>query len=193
VGKRRLEKALAQLPEVAAEIHWLPFLLDPTIPEAGMDREAYLVRKFGAEGANYVNERVRAAGADEGIPFAFEKIKRSPNTMDSHRLIQWADEEGKQNAVAERLFQLYFLEGADIGDREVLADAAGACGMGRASVRAKLDTDLSRAFVLRQIAEANESGIDGVPCFIFNHTTYLPGAQRASVLVETMRQVLASA
>ncbi len=193
VGKRRLEKALAQLPTVAANVHWRPFQLDSTIPEGGMDRQTYLARKFGAQGAKDVYARIRAAGAEEGIDFAFEKIQKTPNTIASHRLLHWAEEDGRQEAVAERLFQLYFLEGMDIGDIAVLARAAADCGMDEGAVRQRLATDESRTLILRQIAQADDIGIEGVPCFVFEGSTYLPGAQSSDVLAETMGRVLQAA
>ncbi len=189
IGKRRLEGALAQLPNVEASIHWRPFLLDKTIPEGGMDRQAYLARKFGADGAKHIYDRIRAAGAEEGISFAFEKIKKTPNTIDSHRLLHWADAEGKQDAVAERLFQLYFIDGADIGSHEILTSAASEAGMNGDVVRGRLPTDESRSLIQREVEEANAFGIDGVPCFIFNGQTYLPGAQSSEVLAEAIRRV----
>jgi predicted DsbA family dithiol-disulfide isomerase len=177
---------------VKASVHWRPFLLDRTIPEGGMDRETYLTRKFGADGTKHIHDRIRAAGAGEGIAFAFEKIKKTPNTIDSHRLLHWADAEGKQDAVAERLFQLYFLEGADIGSREVLAGAASAAGMDGDAVMSRLNTDEAHSLILREVEEANAFGIDGVPCFIFDRRTFLPGAQSSEVLTEAIRRVLAT-
>lgn len=192
IGKRRLEKALAQLPEVHARVRWRPFLLDPTIPEGGMDRATYLTHKFGPEGGKAVYNRIRVAGAEEGIAFAFEKIRNTPNTTDAHRLLHWADREGTQDEVAERLFQLYFLEGEDIGNRDVLAKAAAYSGMDEKVIRKRLDTGESRSQVLRQAAEAQDAGIAGVPCFIFNQGTYLPGAQSALVVVEAIRRIVNS-
>jgi len=191
IGKRRLEKALAALPQVQASVRWRPYLLDATIPEGGLDRQTYLTRKFGQR-AKEIYSRILAAGAEEGIAFAFEKIRKTPNTIDAHRLLYWADEESVQNEVAERLFQLYFLEGEDIGNRDVLAKAAADCGMMEQSVRERLDRQETRQTVLREVAEANEAGIDGVPCFIINHGAYLPGAQPAHVLAEAIRQIVSS-
>jgi len=192
VGKRRLEKALASLPEIAVSVHWRPYLLDGTIPADGMDRQTYLQRKFGAQGAADVYSRIRAAGEEEGIHFAFEKILRSPNTVNSHRLLHWAEEAGVQDAVAERLFQLYFIEGGDIGSSEILATAAEDSGMDRNAVYNRLQTDDDRSSILRQIAEANDIGIDGVPCFIFNGGTYLPGAQPAPILALAVQNASAA-
>jgi len=192
VGKRRLEKALASLPEIAVSVHWRPYLLDGTIPADGMDRQTYLQRKFGAQGAADVYSRIRTAGEEEGIHFAFEKILRSPNTVNSHRLLHWAEEAGVQDAVAERLFQLYFIEGGDIGSNEILAAAAEDSGMDRNAVYNRLQTDDDRSSILRQIAEANDIGIDGVPCFIFNGGTYLPGAQPAPILALAVQNASAA-
>jgi predicted DsbA family dithiol-disulfide isomerase len=190
IGKRRLEKALRQLPDIHASVYWRPFQLDASIPAEGVDRQAHLARKFGAEGAKHVYDRIRTVGAEAGIEFAFEKIKRTPNTLDSHRLLHWAEEEGCQNAVAERLFELYFLEGADIGNRDVLAKAAGEGGMDEAQVRARLDTHEGRSLILREVAEAVDLGIDGVPCFIFNGSTFLPGAQSSDALAHAISGVM---
>jgi predicted DsbA family dithiol-disulfide isomerase len=192
IGKRRLEKALAQLPSVRATVRWRPFQLDATIPEGGIDRQTYLERKFGAQGARHIYDKLRAAGAEEGIDFAFEKIKRTPNTIDSHRLLHWAEQEGRQDAMAERLFRLYFLEGEDVGDRAVLARAAAESGMDEAAVLERLDTTESRSQVLQQIEEANRAGIDGVPCFILDGGTFLPGAQSPEVLAKAITLVVAA-
>ena len=125
IGKRRLEKAIAMVPDIKVNVRWRPFQLDHTIPETGMDRQTYLTNKFGsAEQASNVYEPVRAAGKAEEIPFQFEDIKVSPNTLNAHRLIRWALAEGVQDAVVERLFQLYFIEGANLTDKSVLLDAA---------------------------------------------------------------------
>jgi predicted DsbA family dithiol-disulfide isomerase len=187
VGKRRLEKALAQVPEINVSVHWRPFQLDSTIPQGGMDRKAYLARKFGPDGAGRIYSRIEAAGAEEGIPFAFDKILRSPNTLDSHRLLHWAEAEGCQDGVAERLFQLYFVEGGDIGDRDVLAKAAAENGMDGAAVRARLDSDEDKASIAGQAVRAREIGIDGVPCFIFNGRNAMQGAHPAEMLAKAIR------
>lgn len=191
IGKRRLEKALTLLDNVSVSVHWRPYLLDKTIPEGGMDRQTYLTRKFGAERAKQVYERIGLAGEAEGIAFGFERIAKTPNTIDSHRVLHWAEASGVQNALAERLFQLYFIEGGDIGDHAILADAAAACGMDRAVIAARLASDDARSHVLKDIAEANEIGIDGVPCFVFNGHIYLPGAQPPEVLADTIRKAAA--
>ena len=132
IGKRRLEKALEQVEGTAVEVRWRPFQLDPTLPAEGKDRQQYLNEKFGGkEGAREIYQRVRQAGAAEHIPFAFDKIEKSPNTLDAHRLIRWSANGGEaaQAKMVERLFQLYFIEGANIGDHAVLSAAAAEIGM----------------------------------------------------------------
>ncbi|MGA8603184.1 MAG: DsbA family oxidoreductase, partial [Beijerinckiaceae bacterium] len=128
IGKRNLEAALAELPRDDIEIRWRPYQLDPTIPPEGIARRAYLERKFG-ERVDEIYTRVAAAGRDAGIDFAFDRIERSPNTLDAHRLIRWSQSVGKQVELVERLFRDFFVEGRDVGDRAVLIEAAGAVGM----------------------------------------------------------------
>ncbi len=188
IGKRRLERALDLLGKPSAEIVWHPFQLDSTIPPEGIDRQLYVTRKFGPAGAKHVYARIEQAGAEEGIPFAFDKIRKSPNTLNSHRLIRWATAAGKQNEVAERLFELMFVEGADIGDGEVLAEAAAACGMDREEVAKKLRTDEDLEIVKREVAEAYQLGITGVPAFIIARTGLVNGAQSAEILAKAIRE-----
>jgi predicted DsbA family dithiol-disulfide isomerase len=181
IGKRNLEAALADLPGVEAEIHWRPYQLDATIPEGGVDRRAYLERKFGAR-VSEIYGRVSEAGAAAGIPFAFEAIARSPNTLDAHRLIRWSSSAGAQDAIVERLFRDFFIEGKDIGDRAVLVEAARACGMDADVVAKLLDSDADKEAVRGEIASAQDLGVTGVPFFILNGKFALPGAQPPDVL-----------
>ena len=130
VGKRRLEQALSMRPELNPTITWHPFQLNPEMPAEGVDRKTYLDSKFGGpEGAERVYGVIREAGAAEDIAFNFDAIAVTPNSIDSHRVIHWADGDNKQDAVVEALFRGYFLEGANIGDPKVLADTADSCGM----------------------------------------------------------------
>lgn len=189
IGKRNLEAALADLPEVAAEIHWRPYQLDPTIPPEGVDRKAYLQRKFGARVAE-IYGRVSEAGAAAGIPFAFEAIARSPNTLDAHRLIRWSWSAGAQDAVVERLFRDFFIEGKDIGDHAVLIEAARAGGMDGDIVSSLLAGDSDKDEVRGEIAAAQNLGVTGVPFFIFDGSFALPGAQPPDVLKRAIRKAL---
>ena len=112
------------------QVRWRPYQLDPTIPEGGLDRAEYMAKKFGRDGRlQTVHDNLTRLGAEVGVSFAFDKIKRSPNTLDAHRLIRWALSAGVQARVVDRLFEAYFVEGRDIGDRGVLVEIAGECGL----------------------------------------------------------------
>ncbi|MDE2362606.1 MAG: DsbA family oxidoreductase [Hyphomicrobiales bacterium] len=189
IGKRNLEAALADLPGVSPEIHWRPYQLDPTIPPEGVDRRAYLARKFGSR-VSEVYGRVTEAGAAAGIPFAFETIGRSPNTLDAHRLIRWSWSAGKQDAIVERLFRDFFIEGKDIGDRNVLIAAARDCGMDTDVVAKLLDGDSDKDEVRAEIASAQDLGVTGVPFFILNGKYALPGAQPPDVLKRSIERAI---
>lgn len=192
IGKRNLEAALADLPELDVEVRWRPYQLDATIPAEGVDRKAYLQRKFGAR-VDEIYGRVKDAGAAAGIPFAFEDIARSPNTLDAHRLIRWAASAGAQDAVVERLFRDFFIEGKDIGDRAVLIEAARDCGMDPAVVADLLAGDRDKDSVREEIASAQHIGVTGVPFFILGGKLGLPGAQPPDVLKRAIDKALEKA
>ena len=190
IGKRRLEKALASVPDVAVEVEWHPFQLDPTLPQEGKDRAAYLNEKFGGpERAATIYARIEEAGASEDIAFAFDKITRSPNTLDAHRLIRWAGIEGLQDAVVERLFALYFLEGANLTDPEVLVGAAADAGMDAEVTRRLLASDADLAETEAEVVRAQAMGVQGVPTFVLDGKYAVSGAQPADVLGDAIRQV----
>ena len=183
VGKRRFERALALRPESdPVEVVWWPFQLNPTMPAEGMERAAYLAERFGApERAAEIYRQVEAAGRDEGIPFAFNRIGTTPNTMDSHRLIAYASETGRQNDVVEILFRRYFEQGENIGALEVLVDSAFEAGLGGQAVRAFLESEAARDDVTRGDVAARRLGINGVPCFIIDARYAISGAQAPEV------------
>lgn len=188
IGKRRLESALAMAPDLDIDLRWRPFQLDSTIPPGGISRKEYMDRKFGPERAATVHDRVREVGAEVGIPFAFEKITRSPNTLDAHRVLRWALEAGCQALLKERLMQLYFVEGADVGDIDVLAKAAGECGMDASDVRRRLASDEDVETVRAEIDRIHKLGVNGVPFFIVAGKYGLSGAQPSEIIVQTLRQ-----
>ena len=178
VGKRRLERALEARPQRDLTIRWRAFQLNPGMPAEGMDRKAYIDAKFGgSERARAILDTVRAAGGGEGIAFAFDRIKRTPNTLQSHRLIRFAGGQDRQDETLEALFRAYFLEGRNIGDRAVLADVAEDAGLDRDEAADYLAGDTDAEAVLGEDALARRAGINGVPCFIFNGRFALSGAQ----------------
>lgn len=190
IGKRRLEKAIAASHDTPVEVRWRPFQLDNTIPDNGMDRQEYLSNKFGsAERADEVYKPVRAAGEAEGLAFAFEKITRSPNTINAHRLIRWAGAEGVQDAMVETLFDYYFTRGADLTDNKTLADAAEEAGMSREVVERLLAGDADRLETADEVRAAQEMGVTGVPTFIVGQKYAVVGAQGADVIAGAIAKV----
>lgn len=184
VGKRRLERALAQRPETRARILWRPFLLNPDLPPEGIDRRAYLDRKFGgAARVQRVHAAVAAAGRGEGIEFDFDAITRMPNSLNSHRLIRYAGSVGREGEMVEALYRAYFTLGLDIGDVEVLADLGATFGLDRAPLLAYLTSDAEVAGVLNDNARAHRLGVNGVPCLILEGSYALAGAQEPDILL----------
>jgi predicted DsbA family dithiol-disulfide isomerase len=178
IGKRRLERALALRPDVSAEVAWRPFQLNPDMPPEGMERKAYLAAKFGAAvQAERIYAAVAEAGASVEIPFAFDRIRRTPNTRDAHRLIRFAAETDFADGMVERLFRGYFTEGRDIGDRAVLAEIAGEAGLDSHEAGQWLESPAAREEVLAEDRGARRLGINAVPCFIFAGQYAVSGAQ----------------
>ena len=191
VGKRKLEQALALVPELNVELNWRPFQLDPTIPQGGVSRREYMTKKFGPEKIAAIHERLKDVGAEAGIPFALDKIERSPNTLDAHRVIRWAQPHGTQTSLVDRLFTLYFIEGADIGDRDLLAKLAGEHGLDAKAIRAALATNQDAVAVQQEIASAVRLGVSGVPFFILAGRFGVSGAQPPEVLADAIRKAAA--
>lgn len=192
IGKRRLEAALAARPGVRADTRWRAYQLNPELPAEGMAKDRMLAAKFGSlERARSLFARIAEEGAGEGIVFAFDRISRAPNTLDSHRLIRWAGPAGVQDAVVEALFAAYFIEGHDISNPQALEDVAAAAGMDRASVAALLAGDADCDAVRAEIAAARRMGVTGVPAFIFDNRYIVAGAQPSAMLGEIIDRVLA--
>jgi predicted DsbA family dithiol-disulfide isomerase len=178
VGKRRLEKALALRPEIPVEIIWRPFQLNPDMPSEGVDREAYLAAKFGGDAyAERIHANVTAAGASVDIHFAFDRIRRMPNTRDAHRLIRHASAQGRADVVVEALFRAYFLDGRDLGDHAVLTEIAAASGMDAREIGRFLASAAELDQVLAEERSARRIGVNAVPCFIFERQYAISGAQ----------------
>lgn len=190
VGKRRLEAALAQRPDLDVEIVWHPFQLNPGTPKEGVDRKQYLKEKFGSE--TYPEGMLTAigeAGRAAGIEFGFGEMSRVPNTVDSHRVLHWARDSGHQNALAEILFRRYFLDHEDIGDAATLAAAAEEAGMDAAEVRERLGTDDDDERVRAEAQYASQMGITGVPTFIIDNKYAVQGAQNTEVFLQVFEKL----
>jgi len=195
IGKRRFERALESVGDRhRVAVTWRPFQLNPDMPADGMERVAYLDAKFGGrERARAIYERIEVAGAEEGIAFAFDRIQRTPNTLDAHRLIRFGERLGRQDAIVETLFHAYFIEGAAIGERASLIALAERAGLAAPDVERYLASDEDRELVLGEDDAARRMGIHGVPCFIFEQQYAMSGAQEPDVLVDALDRVAALA
>ena len=169
-------------------MRWLPFQLNPDLPQKGMARKDYIEKKWGPGRGPEVYARVSGVGREVGVPFAFENIQVQPNTLDAHRLLHYADREGRQDEVSEELFKAYFVEGLDLTNAETLADVAARAGLDRAAALAYLTSDADRELVEKADLEARNAGIGGVPFFIFNRKVGVSGAQGEDVLLQAMEQ-----
>jgi predicted DsbA family dithiol-disulfide isomerase len=190
IGKRRLEKAIAaQQNEV--RVRWLPFQLNPTMPKQGISRKEYRTKKFGSwERSLELDAQMVAVGEAEGIHFALDRIERTPNTLDAHRLIWLADKEGIQDAVVEALFRAYFAEARDINNRQKLIDVVADAGLDRHQAEGVLN----RGEGMEAIKEAGDLSqhfrVDGVPFFIINRKITVGGAQQPEAFLEAFGKAI---
>ena len=189
IGKKRLEKALAMRPDIPVEVRWRPYFLNDWVPREGISRNEYLTTKFGSpERYRQIAGRVAAAAKAEGLAYNVDGIARQPNTLDCHRLILWARNSGDPGRMKQRLMELYFTEGADLTDRDVLVKAAVNCGLDADLVRRRLAGDDDVEQVSREAESAKESGIEGVPCFIFGGLVAVSGAQAPEHLAQAIER-----
>jgi len=192
IGKRRIENALALAPDVPVEIKWRPFFLNTWVPREGISRDEYLTAKFGSpEAYKGIAARVVAAASEEGLEYRPGLVKRQPNTIDCHRLIHWAEAEGKSAEMKQRLMELYFRDGGDLTNVDVLVQAAADCGLDAEDVRRRLAGDEDVELISSWAKEASDKGISGVPTFVFAHKYAVSGAQPADQLARAIRQVSA--
>ena len=192
VGKRRLERAIELLgDEIVIDITWRPFQLNPTMPREGIDRQEYRARKFGSLArSEALDAQLAAVGREVGLDFRFDRIARTPNTFDAHRLLRLAHERGVQDGVAEALFRAYFAEGRDVGDHAVLADVAADSGLNRDDVTRFLAGTEDVAQVADEEAGGRDLGIDGVPFFVVQGKYAISGAQPPAYLAAAFREIL---
>jgi predicted DsbA family dithiol-disulfide isomerase len=194
IGKRRLEKAIAAFNgQHEFRVRWHPFQLNPLMPKEGIDRREYRIKKFGSwERSMQLDANIVAVGKGEGIHFDFDRMERTANTLDAHRLIWLADQQGIQDAVVESLFVAYFTEGRDISDRPTLIDVVADAGLDRLRAESVLDSDEG----LNEIEAANEQAqrfrVDGVPFFILDGEIKLSGAQPPDVFRAAIDQTIGS-
>jgi predicted DsbA family dithiol-disulfide isomerase len=190
IGKRRIENALKLVPDVPVEVNFRPFFLNPWVPREGISREEYLTTKFGSvEAYHGIAQRVVLAAGEEGLLYRPENVKRQPNTIDCHRLIHWAEAIGKAPEMKQRLMELYFRDGGDLTDVNVLVQAAADIGLEPEDVRKRLATDEDVSLISALAQDAANKGIQGVPTYVFAQKYAVSGAQDPAMLARAIRQV----
>jgi predicted DsbA family dithiol-disulfide isomerase len=183
LGLRRLLRTLRRRPDLAFDLTWRPFLLNPDMPRAGMSRTDYVVRKFGGEDrARRLYAAIADIGQREGMPFRFDRIRRTPSSVDAHRLVRWSVGFGVAAELVEALFSAHFTDGRDIGDVHVLTDIAVACGLDGAAAMAFLLGDAEVDAIHAENLRAHRLGINGVPCFVIGGRHAIAGAQESEVI-----------
>lgn len=185
IGKHRLDRVLRSSVGEGVEVRWRPYQLYPRMPVEGLDRGAFLEARYG-DGADRskIPERIRIEAEEIGLGLDFGAIERMPNTFQAHRLLSYSESTGRQHELAEVLFEYYFCAGKDVGDEDVLADAAASVGMNADEVRAHLAGDAGAASVREQLARATDVGVSGVPCYLLAGKFAIPGAQSSAVMAQ---------
>ena len=190
IGKTRLDRALELNPNHNFIIEWHPFQLNPTMPKDGMDRREYLEAKFGGQKeAIEVYSNIDKTATETGLSLNFGGIKRTPNTIDAHRLIHWAGIEGRQNSIIDRLFKAYFQEGRDISEHSVLTRIASAAGMDQDVVRSLLKSDADKEDIKARDTDARKRGIQGVPAFVVANEYVIQGAQTIDIWDNIIKEI----
>jgi len=185
IGKRRFERALDLSGRNDIAISWRPFQLNPDMPPEGMTRDDYVRAKFGGgDRPRQIYQAIAESGREAGIEFQFSKIKRTPNTVLSHRLVYWSAKQERQDEVVASLFKAYFEDGLDLGDLDILVECAARVGLDREDARKFLQSDDGRQEVVASDVYARRLGINGVPCFIVNRKYAVSGAQPPSAFAE---------
>ncbi len=190
IGKTNLEKALAAVQDHPFVIEWHPFQLNPEMPVEGMDRRSYLESKFGGkDGAVRAYAPVVEHAEKAGITINLDAIKRTPNTLNAHRLIHWAGIDSKQNAVVDALFQAYFVDGKDIGDIATLADIGAAAGMERDVLENLLNGDSDTDTIRDRDNHSRKMGVTSVPTFVVANQHAVPGAQPPELWAQVIKDI----
>ncbi len=192
VGWSRLKRTLELRPQVQATIRWRPYQLNPELPDEGVDRKALMTSKFGADPDRLesIQQALTAQAAEDGLDLKFGDIEKSPNTNAAHRLIVWADTEGKGPQAAEAIMHAYWTELRDIGDPEVLTDIGAGLGMDRATLVQRFAAGAGKDFVNQACDTATQAGIQGVPFMIFANRVAVSGAHAPEQLVGAVDKAL---
>ncbi len=183
LGVRRLLQTLKRRRDHTYELTWRPFLLNPDMPRSGISHTEYAIRKFGGEDrAKRLNLSIAEIGNAEGVAFRFDLIRRTPSSVDAHRLVKLGERHGVATEIVEAVFAAHFCEGRDIGDIEALAEIATKCGVDARTARLYLLSDADTDGIHLENLRAHRLGINGVPCFIIGGQHAIAGAQECEVL-----------
>jgi predicted DsbA family dithiol-disulfide isomerase len=194
IGLRSLEQALANInKEVTADIHFQPFELNPGMSAEGQDIIEHIAQKYGStpEQIERTQEGIRARGAELGFTFDMGKRARIYNSFDAHRLLDWAEIEGRQHELKRALFAAYFTEGRNPSDDEVLIDVAKQVGLDPVRAREILTSDLYAQEVRARAQFYRERGIQAVPSVIINDKYLIQGGQPVEVFEQALRKIAA--
>ncbi len=183
LGTRRLIRTVRRRPDLLVEFVWRPFLLNPDMPRLGMARSDYVIRKFGGEDrARRLYGSIAEIGRAEGVPFRFDRVRRTPSSVDAHRLVRWSARFGRADEMVEALFAAHFADGRDIGEIGVLCAIAASCGLDQFAARAMLASEAELDGVHADNLRAHRLGINGVPCFVVAGRHAIAGAQEPEVI-----------
>lgn len=183
LGLVRLDKARALRPALKVGLRWWPYMLNPQLPKDGMDRRTYLRAKFGGDAkAGQVYQRIEEAGRQEGMDFAFDKIRRTPNTVAAQRLVLQAQDRGLGETMIRTLFKAFFEDGADIGDIDEVRRLGEAAGMVPDEIDSLFAGDAHSADIIRGYQRAQMMGVQGVPVYVVDQQHVIAGAQAPEVL-----------
>ena len=189
IGKKQLEKAINKIDNIEFDISYKPFQLDPTMPTDGVDRKRYIDRKFGEDTAKEVGNKIREAGKIVGIEFNYENIIKTPNTLNSHRILKWAEKESKQEEALELLFYSYFTEGRDIGNNEELVKIAKKLGLNPKKIEKNLVSDIDIKEIELEEWSYRDLGIAGVPTYILEDNMIITGSQSSETFVNVFNKI----
>ena len=190
IGKTNLDKAILKFPDTKFQIEWHPFQLNPEMPLEGMDRREYLKTKFGSkENAYRVYSRISKTAIESGLELELQRIERTPNTLNAHRLIHWSGLEGFQTEAVAALFKAYFIDGRDIGNVTTLIFIAKDIGLDQSLITRLLESDADREIIVKRDRNSREKGVTGVPTFIVNNTHVMPGAQSENLWINVINEL----
>ncbi len=193
IGKIHLERALETLNENPFHVKWHPFQLNPEMPTNGMDRKKYLERKFGSVSSVASAYRPVIEHTENfNIDLQLDKIQITPNTMNAHRIINWAALEDCQNQIVSELFKAYFVNGLDLGDNTVLAKLASKYFMNEKAILRLLNSDNDLCEIIDKDRTARRMGIKAVPMFILADQYAVSGAQTVDLWQTVIKDIQAS-